>query len=88
MDILDLIGIDTTKIKEFYTLPTTVEEYLEKLQNYSSERYQDLKDAGKEIYNHVREELSPSNYSDYMNTLIAEYGSLNDYFVSLRSSGK
>ena len=88
MGILDLIGIDTTKIKEFYTLPTTVEEYLEKLQNYASERYQDLKETGKEIYNHVREELSPSNYSDYMNVLIAEYGSLNDYFVSLRSAGK
>ena len=86
MGILDLIGIDTTKIKEFYTPPTSMDEYLEKLQNYTSERYQNLKDSGKEIYNHDREELSQSNYSDYMNSLIAEYGSLNNYFVSLRSA--
>ena len=78
--ILETLGIDTYKLEEFYELPETVEEYLQKIEEYTKTRYEDLREENLTIYETARAELSEANYEAYLADLIEAYGSLSNYF--------
>lgn len=78
--ILETLGIDTTKLQTFYELPNTIEEYRQKIADYTKTRYEDLKEKNLAIYETERAALSEADYEKYLNDLIAEYGSLSQYF--------
>ncbi|MBQ7323287.1 MAG: hypothetical protein IJW96_01830 [Clostridia bacterium] len=84
IEILQLIGIDTSFIQEFYTPPHTAQEYHQELLDYTHEQYMARKAWGQEIYEHARAEITKDSYRKFLDELQNAYGSLNAYFESLR----
>ena len=78
--ILETLGIDTSKLEAFYELPKTIEEYRQKIEEYTKTRYEDLKEKNLSIYEKERAALSEADYEAYLSGLIEEYGSLSKYF--------
>ncbi len=69
-------------LDDFVALPSSQEEYFLKLDEYIKFRSGELKSRFAEEYGAVREKIKDSDYEDYIEEIIASYGSLNSYFES------
>lgn len=78
--LLETFGVDTAQLKEFYELPETLEDYMQKLGNYTKNRYELLRADYIEVYEAERAKISEAEYAAYLADLVAEYGSLSEYF--------
>lgn len=70
---------------DFDSLPTTVEEFLNKNSNYLSRMYAVCEKDNLSSYETQRESISDGDYQTFLNNIIGEYGSLEGYWVSLKS---
>lgn len=79
-DLLGTLGVDTTELEEFYELPQTLEEYMQKLEEYTKTRYERLREENLTAYETERAEISEADYEAYLAEMIGQYGSLSEYF--------
>ncbi len=84
-ELLQNIGVDVSKLGRLYQAPTTWEEYVQKMREYLLGRYQAMQTVAKDVYEAVRERISAADYDKYIQNIVAEYGSLVDYWQALRA---
>ncbi len=86
--ILRNIGIDVSFKKGLYDVPTTKEEYFAKTEQFIVERFDRLKDGNAAKYeeNGKREKIDEQTYRQYVDGIVAEYGSLTEYWEVLKNS--
>ena len=77
-------GFNAADIWALFNSPTSLEEYMTKMQVYFAGRFEELQAEYKNIYEDTREEISDSDYQAYLDGLIEEYGSLSEYWESLQ----
>lgn len=85
-EILKNIGIDVSLKKDLYDVPTTKDEYLAKTEQFITERFDRLKDdnAAKYEASSKQEKVDKQAYLQYVDGIIAEYGSLEEYWKKLK----
>lgn len=72
-------------LEELVSLPTSFEEYFDKTKDYLLELYESKVERFSQVYGEVREKISDTDYNNYINNVIAEYGSLENYWKSLNA---
>lgn len=83
--LMELLGMDTTALKALLELPQTLAEYTEKMAQYLSRQYDELLKKYEKSYGQVRDEISSVDYQRYIEGLVAEYGSLAEYWENLKN---
>ena len=81
LDILKSYGIDTEKLMSLYELPETFQEYREKLNEYFSFKIE----KNESDYELSREIISDEKYNEFINKVISENGSIENYWNKLNS---
>ena len=76
--------MDTEPLKALLELPQTLEEYTQKLDGYLKQSYESLIKDYKSAYETSREAISESDYESYLQDLVTQYGSLENYWNSLK----
>ena len=66
--------------------PSTVEEYLNRAEQFFLCRYDEMADAYAEEYGKVRESISQSEYDRYINNVIEKYGSVEEYWQAKKNN--
>jgi len=86
--ILKNIGIDLSLKKDWYDVPTTKEEYFAKTEQFIIERFDRLKDGNAAKYEESgkREKIDKQTYQQYVDGIVAEYGSLAEYWENLKNN--
>ena len=79
-DVMEIAGVLDERFAELLELPTTVAEYVEKTAAVLQDKLEKRISANSESYHKLRDEISFSDYDNYVSELIAEYGSLDDYW--------
>lgn len=74
--IIALLGLDSTA-SESYQIPTTAEEYIQRIRNYCADKAVQYGSAAQE-----RTALTWQEYEDFVASLIEKYGSLQAYWES------
>ena len=82
--LMELLGMDTEPLKALLELPQTLEEYTQKLDGYLKQSYESLIKDYKSAYETSREAISESDYESYLQDLVTQYGSLENYWNSLK----
>lgn len=79
-DIMEIAGVLDETIGELMKLPATVEEYVAKTAGALQRNFERRLAEYNEIYVKAREEISAGDYSEFINGIISQYGSLNEYW--------
>ena len=83
-DVMELAGVLDRKIGKLMKLPSTVEDFVSKsldvLQINFDKRIAEFKD----IYEQTRQEISAKDYNDFIEGIISQYGSLDQYWNATR----
>ncbi|MBQ7924178.1 MAG: hypothetical protein IJ329_02605 [Clostridia bacterium] len=79
--VLNNVGVDTSVWEALCKIPDTIEEYVQNVQSYALLRLERFK-PNYESWG-TGEALSQQAYSDYIDTLIEQYGSLEAYWNNL-----
>ena len=80
-NIFDMLSDLCVEVNEtLMTIPDTVDSYITHMNNYMEESAHTLIEKFSDSYETVREEISKVDYESFINGLIAEYGSLSEYF--------
>ncbi len=82
--VLKGTGVDTIGFDSLTRVPETVEEYEKDLRKILSELNVSREKAGKENYSASRERISAESYAEYKNRIIADYGSFENYWASIK----
>lgn len=83
-DVMEIAGVLDERFAELIELPTTVAEYVEKTAAVLQDKLEKRISANSESYHKLRDEISFSDYDNYVSELIAEYGSLDDYWFATK----
>ena len=83
-DVMEIAGVLDERFAELLELPTTVAEYVEKTAAVLQDKLEKRISANSESYHKLRDEISFSDYDNYVSELIAEYGSLDDYWFATK----
>lgn len=84
---LGFLGIEVD-LEELFTQPQSVEEYVEKTNQYNQIRYKALQTDARQSYEEDREALTEEQYAAFEQALCAEYGSLQAYWDVMSSKDK
>lgn len=82
-DLFKNIGVDVSHLTRIYETPADKKGYTEKMQEYVTSRYDVLEGRGKEKYEEKRDVIDKKDYGEYVQGLIDEFGSLEEYWKSL-----
>mgnify|MGYP003299564347 CR=1 FL=1 len=85
LEIMETFGIDTSNFAELLELPDTAEEYASKYFGSLNDKYDERINANLPSYGIEREEIGEEEYESLVNSIISEYGSLEDYWNSLKA---
>ena len=80
VEMLKNIGRDESELDALLSAPQTVEEYFAQLQTVTAQLYASRLDRYKPAYEEPRSEISDIDYADFVDGLIAEHGSLENYW--------
>lgn len=86
VEMLKNIGRDESELDALLSAPHTVEEYFAQLQTATARLYASRTDRYKPVYEAPRSEISDGDYADFVDGLIAEYGSLENYWNEKNSN--
>ncbi|MGN0813381.1 MAG: hypothetical protein ACI4MQ_07735 [Candidatus Coproplasma sp.] len=78
--ILKNIGCDVVVLESILSVPLTTQEYLTQLQVVLDQLNNARKEQFKEIYEQPRDEISDVEYGDFIEEIISEYGSLENFW--------
>ena len=80
LDVLKTYGVNTKKLLNLYESPKNIQEYKEKLNQYFNLKIE----KNKSIYDVSREVISDEKYNEFINKIIAENGSLDEFWNKLK----
>lgn len=69
---------------DFDVLPLNEREFLEKTQSYLNGMFNAYAESNKTAYETTRDAISSESYQDFVNGIILDYGSLENYWNSLQ----
>ncbi len=78
--MLKNIGNDITALESLLSVPQTAQEYFAQLQTALKQLYDSRTEQYKDIYGQARAEISDTEYNDYVNDVIKEYGSIENFW--------
>lgn len=78
--ILENIGFDVTALKSLLIVPSNAAEYISQFQTVLNKLFQDRTEQYKSIYEQPREAISSADYQTFINNIIKEYGSLENFW--------
>ena len=80
-NIFDMLSDLCVEVNEtLMTIPDTVDSYITHMNNYMEESAHTLIEKFSDSYETIREEISKVDYESFINGLIAENGSISEYF--------
>lgn len=78
--ILQAVGIDTGAFETLLEVPTTAQEYAEKLQVSLSQTFNEKSESNKATYEAQRKVITEDDYDKFLTDIITEYGSLENFW--------
>lgn len=78
--ILRNLGFDTSVLETLLSVPKTAQEYLSKMQTALSGLFDSRLQKYADIYNGQRESISQSDYDEFINGILSDYGSLENFW--------
>lgn len=78
--MLELIGENVQTVKDLFSMPETVDEYLAKLASVLGEKFDFRLREYKSVYEKERETIAEADYQAFIDGIIGEYGSLEDFW--------
>lgn len=84
ISILKQAGVDVDILESLLLLPSTAEEYFEKMKSALGEVIAARKENFRYLYDAIRDPIAESAYEDYVNDIIKKYGDLSAYWESLK----
>ena len=82
--LLERTDVDTMGFESLTRVPETIKEYEKALRKILSELYVSREKAGRENYSASREQISAESYAEYKNRILADYGSFDNYWASIK----
>ncbi|MCI6734209.1 MAG: hypothetical protein MR437_03930 [Clostridiales bacterium] len=82
--LLERTDVDTMGFESLTRVPETIKEYEKDLRKILSELYVLREKAGRENYSASREQISAESYAEYKNRILADYGSFDNYWASIK----
>lgn len=82
--ILKKAGIDVDILESLLLIPSTAEEYYEKMKSAFGEVSAVRKENFRYLYDAIRNPISEGAYEEYVNDIIKKYGDLSAYWESLK----
>lgn len=85
ISILKQAGVDVDILESLLLLlPSTAEEYFEKMKSALGEVIAARKENFRYLYDAIRDPIAESAYEDYVNDIIKKYGDFSAYWESLK----
>ena len=84
--VLKNIGYDTSALEAIINAPQTAEEYFGQLRVVTRQVLLSREKGFEEVYSAPREQISATDYDDYISEIIAKYGSLENFWENLKNS--
>lgn len=84
--VLKNIGYDTSALEAIINAPQTAEEYFGQLRVVMRQTLLSREEGFENVYSAQREQISATDYDDYISEIIAKYGSLENFWENLKNS--
>lgn len=84
--VLKNIGYDTSALETIINAPQTAEEYFGQLRVVTRQVLLSREKGFENVYSAPREQISATDYDDYISEIIAKYGSLENFWDNLKNS--
>lgn len=84
--VLKNIGYDTSALGTIINAPQTAEEYFGQLRVVTRQVLLSREKDFENVYSAPREQISATDYDDYISEIIAKYGSLENFWENLKNS--
>ncbi|MDD7215034.1 MAG: hypothetical protein PUH90_07030, partial [Clostridia bacterium] len=84
--VLKNIGYDTSALETIINAPQTAEEYFGQLRVITRQTLLSREKGFENVYSAPREQISATDYDDYISEIIAKYGSLENFWENLKNS--
>ncbi|MDY3724454.1 MAG: hypothetical protein SO003_03690 [Candidatus Borkfalkiaceae bacterium] len=84
--VLKNIGYDTSALETIINAPQTAEEYFGQLRVVMRQTLLSREEGFENVYSAPREQISATDYDDYISEIIAKYGSLENFWENLKNS--
>lgn len=84
--VLKNIGYDTSALETIINAPQTAEEYFGQLRVVMRQTLLSREKGFENVYSAPREQISATDYDDYISEIIAKYGSLENFWENLKNS--
>lgn len=84
--VLKNIGYDTSALETIINAPQTAEEYFGQLRVVMRQTLLSREKGFENVYSAPREQISATDYDDYISEIIAKYGSLEKFWENLKNS--
>ena len=84
--VLKNIGYDTSALETIINAPQTAEEYIGQLRVVTRQTLLSREKGFENVYSAPREQISATDYDDYISKIIAKYGSLENFWENLKNS--
>lgn len=84
--VLKNIGYDTSALETIINAPQTAEEYFGQLRVITRQTLLSREKGFENVYSAPREQISATDYDDYISEITAKYGSLEKFWENLKNS--
>lgn len=84
--VLKNIGYDTSALETIINAPQTAEEYFGQLRVVMWQTLLSREKGFENVYSAPREQISATDYDDYISEITAKYGSLEKFWENLKNS--
>lgn len=84
--VLKNIGYDTSALETIINAPQTAEEYIGQLRVITRQTLLSREKGFENVYSAPREQISATDYDDYISEITAKYGSLENFWENLKNS--
>lgn len=84
--VLKNIGYDTSALEAIINAPQTAEEYFGQLRVITRQTLLSREKGFENVYSAPREQISATDYDDYISEITAKYGSLEKFWENLKNS--
>ena len=84
--VLKNIGYDTSALEAIINAPQTAEEYFGQLRVVMRQTLLSREKDFENVYSAPREQISATDYDDYISEITAKYGSLENFWENLKNS--
>lgn len=83
--LLERTDVDTMGLESLTRVPETTKEYEKDLRKILSELNVSREKDGRKNYSASREEIPAESYAEYKNRILADYGSFDNYWASIKN---